>query len=341
MISLKSRLSRACCRTVLLGVFAYLFVSCSDMMTEPLTEGGQAGPKVDLSALSFSVGGKLTVGSHTNLLDWDDEDDFAGPTPLADVAVRVRDANGTLLLSGSTSSTGEFSVQTSQIPARLEFELADRTTYTIALGSVDAGTNVVRSKLAYQDEQRALNAEIIPDDDLNAVADDGMATRVVGRIADNSGSGQVTTTAAEQIDATAGELESIVVGNPGTPLADKVEDALAKTRKAASELDKTTPDQEAAIGALEGAVGDLEAVVKDGLLDATAGARHIGQLVVAGRQLATQTLDQAIARGRHADKIREAQKSVAEGDGLRSSGRAKDALGKYKDALSKARSALS
>lgn len=66
-------------------------------------------------------------------------------------------------------------------------------------------------------------------------------------------------------------LWAVVYSIPGTPLADKVEDALAKVESGRAKL--AQGDRQAALGALEGAAGDLQAAVKDGLLPAAQGTR--------------------------------------------------------------------
>ena len=62
-------------------------------------------------------------------------------------------------------------------------------------------------------------------------------------------------------------LQEIIDNNQGTPLEDKIEDVLEKVNTAYEEIMKDPPDYQATLGNLEGAVGDLEAAVKDGLLD--------------------------------------------------------------------------
>ena len=54
-------------------------------------------------------------------------------------------------------------------------------------------------------------------------------------------------------------LQEIVDDNPGE-CADKVEDALAKAQTALDELNKTPPGNQAALGNIEGSVGDLEEI---------------------------------------------------------------------------------
>ena len=321
-----------------LGVLGYLFVACSGMMTEPVAE---VGPRPGLAATTYTTSGRLSLGSHTNLLDWGADDDFEGSVGFEGALVRLRNANGQPIQQDSTNSVGEFHLQTSSVPARLEFVLSDGSTYTVALGSAEVGNTVVRSKLEYEGSDRVINAELIPDDDLNAVSDNGMVTQVFDRIAGVPTSGFQTTTAEEQVEATVRELEAIVLAHPGTALADKIEDALEKTRRARDELAKTPPDKQAAVNTLEGAVGDLEAAVKDRLLDATTGTRLMEQLTVASRQLATDTLDRAIAGGRYPDVIGQSQRALAEGDAYRAAGQFKAAINRYREALSKAESALS
>ena len=90
---------------------------------------------------------------------------------------------------------------------------------------------------------------------------------------------------------------------------------------------------------MEGAVGDLEAAVKDGLLDPTQGIQLMDQFAGIAQQIAADALDEAIAQGGDPGEINDAQQALDEGDGLRASEAFKDAVNKYKDALSKAESA--
>ena len=129
------------------------------------------------------------------------------------------------------------------------------------------------------------------------------------------------------------ELQAIIAANPGK-LADKVEDALEKFQSASARLDRARPDRLAAIGNLEGAIGDLEAAVKEGL-DAAQGQELMKELSTVARQLAAAEINMTTANNGNARKIAEANRSLAEGDGLRAAGKFKDAVNKYKDALSK------
>jgi len=142
-----------------------------------------------------------------------------------------------------------------------------------------------------------------------------------------------------QIELVVSDLENIISSNPGTPLADKLEDVKAKLQTALEELAKTPPDCQAAVGNLEGAVGDLEAAVSDELLDPTQGTDLMDQLAGAARQLAADALNQAIAQDGDPGAISDAEQALTEGDALRELGAFKDSVNAYKDALAKAESA--
>ena len=144
----------------------------------------------------------------------------------------------------------------------------------------------------------------------------------------------------EQIESIVTILQNIIDVNPGTPKADKLEDAKNKLENALDELNKTPPDNQAAVGNIEGAVGDLEAAVNDGLLDPGQGEQLMDQLARIARQLAVDAIDEAIAQGGDPQKITEAEQAAADGDSFVDAGMFKDAVNKYKDALAKAESML-
>jgi hypothetical protein len=133
-------------------------------------------------------------------------------------------------------------------------------------------------------------------------------------------------------------LYNIVDSNPGTPLADKIEDVIEKLLTVLDELNK--PDNQAAVGNIEGAVGDLEAAVKDELLSSEQGIQLMDDLACIARRLAKNALEQVIAQGGDPDAIDDAELSLLEGDQFRTVGAFKDAVNKYKDALAKAESEL-
>jgi hypothetical protein len=143
----------------------------------------------------------------------------------------------------------------------------------------------------------------------------------------------------------ADDLAEIVAANPDTPLADKVEDAIAKLEAALQKLAETPPDRQGALGELEGAVGELEAAVKDGLLPVSEGTALMDRIASSeeapggARELAEEAIRQALEREGDGEQITEAHRALAEGDAKRGSGEFKDAIAKYKDALSKAEDA--
>jgi tetratricopeptide (TPR) repeat protein len=108
------------------------------------------------------------------------------------------------------------------------------------------------------------------------------------------------------------ELQAMADG-PNKRVADKAEDAAAQIEKALAEQDKG--DVAAAFGALEGAAGDLEAMVKE----TGQGQAELDAVVAFARQLAA-----------------DAGANLTEGDALEAQGKYKDAVAKYKDAYDKA-----
>jgi hypothetical protein len=135
------------------------------------------------------------------------------------------------------------------------------------------------------------------------------------------------------------DLEELVDANPGTPLSDKLDDALAKLAAADAKLAKTPPDRQGALGEYESAVGEIEAAVKDGLVPAPDGRAFMLRVCGTARKVATDAIAEAVARGGNQSKLAEAARAVAEGDARRDAGRFKDAVARYKDAVSKAEGA--
>jgi large repetitive protein len=137
----------------------------------------------------------------------------------------------------------------------------------------------------------------------------------------------------------ADELEELVNANPGTPFADKVEDALAKVEAALQKLNQTPPDRQGALGELEGAVGELESAVKDGLLAAPTGTEMMQRICRSAQKVVEDAIADALARNGNPGKISEARQALAQGNTRLASGRFKDAIARYKDAVSKAEGA--
>ena len=66
---------------------------------------------------------------------------------------------------------------------------------------------------------------------------------------------------------TVNHFDQLVKKNLDTPIADKAEDVRNKLLTSLSELTKSPPDIPAAQGNIEGAQGDLQAMIDDGLID--------------------------------------------------------------------------
>ena len=142
----------------------------------------------------------------------------------------------------------------------------------------------------------------------------------------------IVTTPEEAVENTEEVLQDLVDEAPESPLSDKFEDARARMLVALEELEKTPPDRQAALGILEGVIGDLEAAAAEDpdparivdLMDAVAGIARVA---------AQAAIVDAIGRGGEASKIDEAQRALADGDEHRERQEFKDAVARYKDAL--------
>ena len=74
------------------------------------------------------------------------------------------------------------------------------------------------------------------------------------------------------LDSSVTYFDDLVNNNRNTPVADKAEDVRNKLLTALDELSKSTPDTAAAKGNIEGAESDLNAMIKDKLIDAAKGS---------------------------------------------------------------------
>ena len=95
------------------------------------------------------------------------------------------------------------------------------------------------------------------------------------------------------------------------------------------ELAESPADRTGAAGKIKDAVAKLEDAVEQGL-DAAQGAALMDELAGVVRQLATDTVEEAIAQGGNPV---EAEPPLAEGDMLRAAGQFKLAIDAYRDAI--------
>ena len=144
---------------------------------------------------------------------------------------------------------------------------------------------------------------------------------------------------AGQLERIAREIERRMARSPGTPLADKLEDALAKVNAAGEKLRQARPDRQGALGELEGAVGDLDAAASAAGQPRGAGVDLMDRIAGVARELAENAIRDALASRRNSSKIAEARAAFARGDARRRARGFKDALAAYKDASSKAEGA--
>ena len=144
---------------------------------------------------------------------------------------------------------------------------------------------------------------------------------------------------AGQVEQTAREIERRIARSPGTPLADKLEDALAKVSAAADKLRQARPDRQGALGEIEGAVGDLDAAATAALQPRGAALDLMNGIAAVARDLADDAIAEAVARRGNPNEIADARAALARGDARRRARGFKDALAAYKDAASKAEGA--
>lgn len=143
----------------------------------------------------------------------------------------------------------------------------------------------------------------------------------------------------ELLEGVLGELDDLLDAHPGTPLADKIEDARASIRSALDKLTRSPSDRQGATGEIEGAVNDIHAAVKKRLLARVTGNRLMDRLAVAARLLAEAALAEADAASGDPATLRKARRALAKGDALKALGAYKGAVKRYHDALSKAENA--
>ena len=80
-------------------------------------------------------------------------------------------------------------------------------------------------------------------------------------------------------------FDKLVTKNLDTPIADKAEDVRNKLITSINELSKSPPDIQAARGNIEGAKGDLQAMIDDGLIDSAKGLALMNLLSALSGQL--------------------------------------------------------
>jgi predicted extracellular nuclease len=150
--------------------------------------------------------------------------------------------------------------------------------------------------------------------------------------------GDLTACAIDRLHAVAEELEELIAAGD-KKVRDKLEDVLAKVESALRRLERTRPNRQGAAGDLEGAAGDLQAAVRADLVATPVGNALLTEIAQIARLLAVDAIEEAKAGGGKADKIAEAERSLARGDARLAAGRFTNAIGSYRDALAQAEGA--
>jgi PKD repeat protein len=251
---------------------------------------------------------------------------------------------------GSIWQGGACFVSPNQPPQVNAFQGAtinEGATYSASGSFTDTDSASWSATVNYGDGSGAQPLSLNPDKTFSlnhTYQDDGTYTVTVS-VTDNQGAiGTQTATVtvrtpAQATSHAADQLQDLIEANPNTPLSDKLEDALAKTQEAQAAIAAQNMQRATGLGAIEGAVGDIQAAVNDGLLDTATGNSLMQQLSGIARQLALDEIEEAQARGGNATVIQDAQSYFNQAEQLRSTGTYKDSVGKYKDAIAKAESA--
>jgi hypothetical protein len=142
------------------------------------------------------------------------------------------------------------------------------------------------------------------------------------------------------MDALLADLRAIEDANPGSDLAEQLEEVREEVEEAYYErCVKHPPDREDAAKSIEEAVDEMLDTIEDGLIDTTQGEGFLDRLLWVSRTMAIEEIEEAEARGGSQGDIEKAKELVAEGDALHAAGEFEDAAEKYTDAISEAEDA--
>lgn len=325
-------------------------------------KGNSSSQRVSLSAAGTSV---AFMSSATNL--------DPGSAGFTDVYVKDVETGELLLVSASTSGvagTGsDFQPALSGDGARVAFvsdstnlhqndtdsmrdlyvkslDFTDVTPPVLALpddivvDAVDpAGTAVIFAASALDDTDGSVPAYCTPPSGTVFPVGITLVRCTASDSSGNGSSGEFTVRilgTIEQLDGLTASLGALVASEPGAALADKLEDALTKLK---TTLEKLPLDRQGALGAMEGAAGDLDAAVADRLVAADAGSAMLNRLSGAARLVALVAVKDARDRTANAGKLADADAAVVSGDEARIAGRYKDAIARYRYAVAAAEGA--
>jgi hypothetical protein len=284
------------------------------------------GPSLGSQTLAASVSGVGSVTFNATAEGEDDDDEItlaiwagdnqSGPAGEAlpiELSVRVRYAEGPPLSGVTVSWEAD---EGSASPSSSQTASNGRATTTWTLGS-SPGSQTLRASVTG-----------VGSVTFNATAAAG------GQDDHDDG------TPCTEMEALLADLRAIEDANPGSDLADKLEDVRQEVEEAYYErCVKSPPDREAAAGNLEGAVDDMLDAIEDGLIGTSQGVGFLDRLLRVSRTMAIEAIEAAEARGGRQGDIERAKELVAEGDALHAAGEFEDAAETYTDAVSEAEGA--
>jgi hypothetical protein len=172
---------------------------------------------------------------------------------------------------------------------------------------------------------------------LELVVGGDVPTCALEKLDDACGEGSFSAGALMRSESNTAGLSGVVAQllsqNPGTPLADKIEDALASLENGFAELALSPPARDEAVGYFESASGDLEAAVDDDLLDASYGGGLLNRIAGVARHQAKTVLVANACSPAQGSQLTAAWTLLVQADVYRAAGRYKDACARYKTAV--------
>jgi hypothetical protein len=168
---------------------------------------------------------------------------------------------------------------------------------------------------------------------LELVVGGDVPTCALEKLSDSCGEGTFSAGALMRSESNATGLSGLVAQllsqNPGTPLADRVEDALASLENGFAELALTPPARDEAVGYFASASGDLEAAIDDDLLDASYGRGLLNRIAGVARHQAKSAIVANQCSPAQGGQLTAAWSLLIQADVFRAAGRFEDACAKY------------
>jgi hypothetical protein len=237
----------------------------------------------------------------------------AGEALPIELVVRVRNAPGPPLSGVTVSWEAD---QGSASPSSSQTASNGRASTTWTLGS-SPGSQTLRARVAGVGSV-TFNATAEAEDEVDAE----------------------DRTPCTEMDALLADLRAIEDANPGSDLADQLEEVREEVEDAYHErCVKHPPDREAAAESLEDAVDEMLDALEDGLIGTSQGVGFLDRLLWVSRTMAIEAIEAAEARAGSEGDIEKAKELVAEGDALHAAGEFEDAAENYTDAVSEAEDA--